>query len=103
MFKALKPAVGSQLSRREIGERMNRAFETADVSTICQAIGEAIRLHNVLEIATMTGMERASVYRAFRGRQSPDFSTVLAVLTAMGFRLMVTELHGTPVAKARRP
>jgi len=83
-----------QSSRREIADYMNRAFDTSDVAAISQAIGDVIRLHNISDVAKTAGLERPSIYRAFGGRQSPNLSTVLAVLKAMGFKLQVTQLHG---------
>jgi probable addiction module antidote protein len=96
--------LGPEPSRREIAEHMNRAFATGDVTTICQAIGEAVRLHNITDIARIAGIERPSVYRAFSAGQSPNFSTVLVVLKAMGFQLKATPLQskGGRVARAAR-
>src|SRR3954453_19970427 len=91
-------------SRREITGRINRAFETYDLDAICLAIGDAVRLHNVSDVAKMTGLTRPSLYRALGGRQSPNLSTVLGVLKAVGFQLKVTRLRGnrTRTAKPRR-
>jgi probable addiction module antidote protein len=89
-----KPALPRQASRRQIAESINRAFQTCDIATISQAIGSAIRLHNISDIATLAGIERPSVYRAFSSTQSPNLTTVLGVLKAMGFRLKATELRG---------
>src|SRR3954470_6953593 len=96
--------MGPEPSRREIAEHMNRALATGDVTTICQAIGEAVRLHNITDIASIAGIERTSVYRAFSAEQSPNFSTVLAVLKAMGLQLQATPLpsKGARVARAAR-
>src|SRR4051794_16038516 len=83
-----------ETTRRQIAEHMNRAFRTGDVTTIGQAIGQAIRLHNITDIARIAGIERPSVYRAFSAGKSPNFSTVLVVLKAMGFQLKASPLHG---------
>jgi probable addiction module antidote protein len=48
---------------------MNRAFETSDVAAICNAIGDATRLHNISDIAKKAGIERPSIYRAFRDQR----------------------------------
>ena len=85
--------ISPQSSPREIADHMNRAFNTSDVAAIGHAIGDVVRLHNISEIAKIAGVERPSVYRAFGGRQSPNLSTVLVVLKAMGFKLQVTELE----------
>jgi probable addiction module antidote protein len=75
----------------ELIDPINGALQSSDITEICQAIGEVIRLHNVSEIARQTGIERPSLYRAFAGQQSPKFLTVLNVLDALGLRLKVVQ------------
>jgi probable addiction module antidote protein len=55
------------LSRREIADYINQAFETSDIVGICEAISAATHLHNISDIAKKSGIERPSVYRAFSG------------------------------------
>src|ERR1700682_5262552 len=98
--KPLKLPIRPQSSRREIVANMNRAFETSDIAAICHAIRSATRLHNISDIASRAGMERPSIYRAFGCRQSPNLSTLLGVLDAMGFPLKVTQ-RGGERARAR--
>ena len=90
--KAVRVSNRSQSSRRAIVDRINHAFETADVGQICQAIGAATRPYNISDLAYQSGLERQSIYRAFlgRGQAIPNFKTVLSVLHAMGFQLQVT-------------
>src|SRR3954468_2304988 len=95
--------IGSQSSRREIADHMNRAFDTSDVPAISRAIGDVVRLYNVSNVANVAGIDRPSVYRAFGGRQSPNLSTVLAVLRAMGFKLQVTPLQGKRTKLPKSP
>jgi probable addiction module antidote protein len=57
-------------------------------STLRHAIGAAIRLYNISDIAKVSGLERPTIYRAFEGdAKHPNFRTVLSVLDAMGFQL----------------
>ena len=80
-----------QPGRREVTDRINRAFETSDIDAIRHAIGAAIRLYNISDIAKVSGLERPTIYRAFEGdAKHPNFTTVLSVLDAMGFQLHVT-------------
>lgn len=74
---------------------INRALQRADVASVCAAIGSAVKLHNASEIARKAGIERPSIYRAFGSAGSPNFSTVVKVLAAMGLRLNVTRGRGT--------
>ena len=86
-----KKAISPHSSRRALVERINQAFETADVGQIRQAIGAATRLYNISDLAHGAGLERQSIYRAFLGGEAtPNFKTVLSVLDAMGFQLHVT-------------
>jgi probable addiction module antidote protein len=91
-----KPVIGPLSSRREIADHINRAFKTTDVIAISQAIGDAVKLHNIPDVAKMAGIERTSVYRAFRGTQAPNLTTTMSVLDAMGFQLRVTQRRGRP-------
>src|SRR4051794_2504131 len=96
--KAAQPAA----NRRGIAESINRAFQTCGMQAISEAISSAIRLHNISELATIAGIERSSIYRAFGPTQSPNLTTVLGVLKAMGFRLKIADLHGQH-ARLRAP
>jgi len=88
-------------SRRDIADRINRAFATSDI-TACRAIGDATRLHNISDIAREAELERTSIYRAFAGEKLLNFSTVLRILDAMGFQLKVTERRGNRAKLARK-
>ncbi|HVX79292.1 MAG TPA: addiction module antidote protein [Bradyrhizobium sp.] len=85
--------MSEKFEESELGEltaEINRALQRTDVAEVCAAIGSAVRLHNASEIARKAGIERPSIYRAFGPAGSPNFSTVLKVLGAMGLRLKVT-------------
>src|SRR4051794_15987705 len=74
-----------------LADGLNSAFASAEPRKICSAIGEALADFNIAEMARQTGLQRQSIYRAFKtDTQLPNFSTVLAVLTAMGLQLKVT-------------
>ena len=100
--KFVETTIEPQSSRSDIVDRINRAFAGSDMSAICNAIGDATRLHNISEIAREAGMERTSIYRAFAGAKLPNFTTVLKVLDAMGFQLKVTQRRGNRARLARK-
>jgi probable addiction module antidote protein len=100
--KSVRPPIEPQSSRRDMADRINRAFATSDITAICHAIGDATRLHNVSDIAREAELERTSIYRAFAGEKLPNFSTVLRVLDAMGFQLRVTQRRGNRAKQARK-
>ena len=47
--------------------RINKALQSLEMIAICEAIRDALRRHNVSDIAKRAGMERTSIYRAFGG------------------------------------
>ena len=100
--KFVETPIEPRSSRRDIGAHINRAFATSDITAICRAIGDVIRLHNISDIAREAELERTSIYRAFAGEKLPNFSTVLRVLDAMGFRLKVTQRRGNRAKLARK-
>ncbi len=100
--KSVPPPIEPQSSRRNMADRINRAFATSDITAICHAIGDATRLHNISDIAREAELERPTIYRAFAGEKFPNFSTVLRVLDAMGFQLKVTERRGNRALARKR-
>ena len=50
--KSVRAAIRPQPSRRQAAaDRINRAFEKSDIAEICHAIGAAIRLYNISDLA----------------------------------------------------
>jgi probable addiction module antidote protein len=68
-----KPIMGPKSSRSEIAECINNAFKSAEIVAICQAIGDATRLHNISDIAKKANLGRTSIYRAFGAGELPTF------------------------------
>ena len=89
-----------RVRRSELAEHINEAFKSLDIDTISRAIGDATRLHNISDVAKKSGVERASLYRAFAGKHVPNLSTVVRVLDAVGFQLKVTP-HNRKSARPR--
>jgi probable addiction module antidote protein len=101
--KSVRPAIQSQLSRRqEAADCINQALKKSDIAEICHAIAAATHLYNISDLARKSGLARPSIHRAFASDQKkPNFTTVLNVLDAMGFRLHVTIRGGAPARTAR--
>ena len=94
MSKTFGKLTTGPLSSRESADYLNHAFETSDIAEICKAIGVVAHCYNISDIAKKAGIERTSLYRAFAGSPKPNFKTVLSVLDAMGFLLLVTARRG---------
>jgi probable addiction module antidote protein len=65
------------------------AFEEAgdDASFIAKALGDVARARGMTQVARDAGLSRESLYKALSGERSPDFSTLLKVMRALGIRL----------------
>lgn len=65
------------------------AFEEAgeDASIIAKALGDVARARGMTRVARDAGLSRESLYKALSGERSPDFSTLLKVMHALGMRL----------------
>jgi probable addiction module antidote protein len=75
----------------DVATLLNQAFESGDVERICLVIGAAVKAHSIADVARKSGINRTSVYRAFSGNGTyPNLTTVIGVLSAMGFGLKVT-------------
>ena len=61
-----------------------------DSSFIAKALGDIARAKGMSDIASETGLGRASLYKSLSGERSPEFATVLKVTKALGLRLTVT-------------
>jgi len=69
---------------------LNAALKTADIKTVCAALEELLRSSpNVSKLAHEAGINRAILYRTFRGKKGPRLAAVVSVLRAAGFRLIV--------------
>jgi probable addiction module antidote protein len=58
-----------------------------DASFIAKALGDVARARGMTQIARDAGLSRESLYKALSGERSPDFSTLLKVMRALGMRL----------------
>ena len=65
------------------------AFEEAgdDAAFIAKALGDVARARGMTQVARDAGLSRESLYKALSGERSPDFSTLLKVMRALGLRL----------------
>ena len=101
--KSVRPAIQPQSSPQQAAaDCINRALAKSDIAEISDAIAAATRLYNISDLAQKSGLARPSIHRAFAGdKRKQNFTTVLKVLDAMGFRLRVTMRRGGPARVAR--
>ena len=60
-------------------------------------MGEMTRAHRMRRVAQETSLGRESLYKSMRAGASPEFSTVLKLLRALGFRIQVHPVSGITV------
>ncbi len=75
---------------QDIAAYLDAAFEDGDPQLIAAALGDVARSHGMTRIAAKTGLGRESLYKALSAEGNPGFATVLKVLQALDFRLVLS-------------
>ena len=70
-------------------EYMAAAMETGDAGLIKEAVGDIIRARGMTAMAKVSGVSRATLYRAFGEGGNPTLDNMFAVLNALGVKLSV--------------
>jgi probable addiction module antidote protein len=65
------------------------AFEDGDSALIRAALNDVVRARGITSVSSVTGMPRASIYKALGENGNPTLETLLALTKALGFRLSV--------------
>ena len=58
-----------------------------DAAFIAKALGDIARAKGMSQVARDAGLSRESLYKALSGERTPNFDTILKVLTALGLKL----------------
>ena len=69
-----------------------------DAAFIAKALGDIARARGMSQVARDSGLSRESLYKALSGERSPEFSTILRVVKALGLRLNAEVAHGKTAA-----
>ena len=75
---------------------LEEALEDYDPAVWQHILGYVARSAGMAKIAKKTGLNRESLYKALKEEAHPRFDTIMQILKAMGFKLMITPI--TPVA-----
>jgi probable addiction module antidote protein len=76
-------------SPEAIAAYLEAVFEDGDPALITAALGDVARAKGMTEVAKQAGLTRASLYKALSADGRPEFTTVMKVLHALGFKLKV--------------
>ncbi len=73
----------------EMAAYLDACFEEADgdVALIAKALGDIARAKGMSQVAKDAGLSRESLYKALSGERSPNFDTILKVVSALGIKL----------------
>jgi probable addiction module antidote protein len=68
---------------------LDACFEESDgdPAFIAKALGTIARARGMSKLAKKTGISREGLYKALSGDGNPEFSTILKVIDALGFKL----------------
>ncbi len=91
--------VKTQTSKYDVSEHLRTTEEMVayfeacleeapdDAAFIAKALGDIARAKGMSSVARDSGLSRESLYKALSGERSPDFATILRVMSALGLRL----------------
>ena len=79
----------------DVAAYLDAAFEDGDPQLIAAALGDVARSRGMSRIAAKTGLGRESLYKALSADGNPGFATVLRVMQALDFRLILRPLNTT--------
>ena len=94
--------MGKKFSRYDVAEYLDTPEEMAayleaameeangDAAFIARALGDIARAKGMTQIARESGLSRESLYKALSGDRSPEFETILKVISALGLKLHAT-------------
>jgi probable addiction module antidote protein len=68
---------------------LRAAFTTNDLRRICSVVDVAVHRYGISDFARDTGVDRTTLYRAFRLEKGPQLDTMVRVLRVLRFRLTV--------------
>ncbi|WP_101722888.1 addiction module antidote protein [Eggerthella timonensis] len=77
-------------SEEAIAEFLTAALEENDPEFFRKALGEAAKARGMAQVAERAGVGRESLYKSLSAEGNPRFSTIVDVLDALGFKLVVT-------------
>ncbi len=79
----------------EMAAYLEASIEEAngDTTFIAKALGDIARAKGMAQVARDAGLSRESLYKALSGERSPDFDTILKVMTALGLKLHAEAAH----------
>jgi probable addiction module antidote protein len=64
-----------------------------DPALIARCLGNVAKARGMTDLAKKTGMSRPALYKALSGEGNPEFSTIVKVAHAFGYRVNMTPIN----------
>ena len=77
------------LGEEELSQYLTDAYEDDDPAVFVVALGHAIKLKGVAQVAEAAGLNRESLYKVINGQVQPKWDTIHRLMHALGVRLSV--------------
>ena len=73
----------------EMATYLEACLEEADgdAAFVAKALGDLARAKGMTQVARDAGLSRESLYKALSGERTPNFDTILKVISALGLSL----------------
>lgn len=77
------------LTQADMGEYLTQAFLDDDPAVFVTALGHVAKAKGIAQLATDTGLNRESLYKALSGKTQPKWDTVQRIIKALNINLHI--------------
>ena len=77
------------LTQADIGDYLTQAFLDDDPAVFVTALGHVAKAKGIAQLATDTGLNRESLYKALSGKTQPKWDTVQRIIKALNINLHI--------------
>jgi probable addiction module antidote protein len=78
-------------SQEAIADYLSQVSEDGDQDEMLRALGHIAKAKGMSGLSEETGLGRESLYKALKPGASPQFSTVLKITKALGFKMIISK------------
>jgi probable addiction module antidote protein len=77
------------LTQADMGDYLTQAFLDDDPAVFVTALGHVAKAKGIAQLATDTGLNRESLYKALSGKTQPKWDTVQRIIKALNINLHI--------------
>ena len=78
------------LTQADMGDYLTQAFLDDDPAVFVTALGHVAKAKGIAQLATDTGLNRESLYKALSGKTQPKWDTVQRIIKALNINLHIS-------------